>query len=149
MAVASRIEHDVAYSFWIHCVSAFSFWMQLCQGIFLLNTAVLGQMVSGRCVSWHHGYAGCQGTEHCSKYLGHIHKHPVGSRYRNSVQFYSLYLIYIYLCYFTFPAQAPSITPIAAIITCSNPVLMRIALLSMLETNESWQIRHNTMSTTR
>ena len=40
-------------------VRAFSFWTQLCQGIFLLDAAVSGQMASGQRVSWHHGHAGC------------------------------------------------------------------------------------------
>jgi len=60
-------------------VSAFSFWTQPCQGIFLLDAAVSGQMASGRHVSWHRGYAGCQGTEHRSKYSRRIHKHAAGS----------------------------------------------------------------------
>ena len=59
------------------CVRAFSFWTQLCQGIFLLDAAqsiflldaaVSGQMASRRRVSWHHSHTVCQGTEHCSKY---------------------------------------------------------------------------------
>jgi len=63
------------------------------QGIFLLDT-------SRRRVSWHHGHTGCQGTEHCSKYSLHIRKHAVGSRHSDSIQFYSLYLMYIYICYY-------------------------------------------------
>jgi len=81
-------------------VRAFSFWTQLCQGIFLLDTVMSGQMVSGQCVLWHHGYPSCQGTEHRSKYSRRIHKHAVGSRHSDSVQFYSLYLMYIYICYY-------------------------------------------------
>jgi len=89
-------------------VRAFSFRTQPCQGIFLLDAAesgyflldaaVSGQMVSGRHVSWHHGHAGCQCMEHRSKYSRHIPKYAVGSRYSDSVQFYSLYLMYIYIC---------------------------------------------------
>jgi len=82
------------------CVRAFSFWTQPSQGIFLLDTAVKGQMASGRCMSWHHGHASCQGTEHRSKYSCRIHKHAAGSRYSDSVQFYSFYLMYIYICYY-------------------------------------------------
>jgi len=96
-------------------VRAFSFWTQLCQGIFLLDAAVSGEMASGRHVSWHHGYAGCQGTEHRSKYSRRIHKHAAGSRHSDSVQFYSLYLMYIYICYYhtshfqhKYPASHPS-----------------------------------------
>jgi len=81
-------------------VRAFSFWTQPCQGIFLLDAAVSGQMASGRRMSWHRGYAGCQGTEHHSKYSRRIHKHAAGSRHSDSVQFYSLYLMYIYICYY-------------------------------------------------
>jgi len=81
-------------------VRAFSFWMQPCQGIFLLGAAVSGQMASRRRVLWHHGHAFCQGTEHRSKYSCRIRKHAVGSRYSDSVQFYSFYLIYIYICYY-------------------------------------------------
>jgi len=81
-------------------VRAFSFWTQPCQGIFLLGTAVSGQMASGRRISWHRGHAGSQGTEHRSKYSCHIRKHAVGSRHSNSVQFYSFYLLYIYICYY-------------------------------------------------
>ena len=81
-------------------VRAFSFWKQPCQGIFLLDAAVSGQMASGRRVSWHRGHAGCQGTEHRSKYSCRIRKHAAGSRHSNSVQFYSLYLMYIYICYY-------------------------------------------------
>ena len=81
-------------------VRAFSFWTQLCQDIFLLDAAVSGQMASGRHVSWHRGYAGCQGTEHRSKYSRPIHKHAARSRHSDSVQFYSLYLMYIYICYY-------------------------------------------------
>ena len=80
------------------CVRAFSFWTQLYQGIFLLGAAVSGQMASGRRMSWHHGHAGCQGTEHCSKYSCGIRKHAAGSRHSDSVQFYSFYLTYIYIC---------------------------------------------------
>jgi len=81
-------------------VWAFSFWTQPCQGIFILETAVSGQMVSGRRISWHRGHAGCQGTEHRSKYSRRIHKHAAGSRHSDPVQFYSLYLMYIYICYY-------------------------------------------------
>jgi len=154
MASAYRTEHGRvfsfrthrvrAFSFWTHRVRAFSFWTQPCQGIFLLD-------VSRRRVSWHHGHAGCQGTEHCSKYYSrHIHKHVVGSRHSDSIQFYSLYLMYIYICYYhtlhsqrKYPASRPSPR------SSSNAVLMCVPLLCVLETNESWQIRHNAMSTTR
>jgi len=71
------------------CVRTFSFWTQ-----------PSGQMASGQRVSWHHGYAGCQGTKHRSKYAHGIHKPAVGSRHSDSVQFYSLYLMYIYICYY-------------------------------------------------
>jgi len=81
-------------------VRAFSFWMQPCQCIFFLDTAVSGQTASGRRVSWHHGHAGCQGTVNRSKYSSHIRKHAAGSRHSDSVQFYSLYLMYIYICYY-------------------------------------------------
>jgi len=115
------------------CVTASSFWTQLCQGIFLLDAAVSGQMASGRYVSWHRGYAGCQGREPCSKYLRHIHKHAASSRYSDSVQFYYLSIsnvhLYMLLPHFASPAQAPSVTSIAAIITCRNAVLTHVALL--------------------
>jgi len=80
-------------------VRAFSFWTQLCQTIFLLGTAVSGQMASGQHVSWHYGFAVCQGTEYHSKYSCHIRKHAVDSRHSDSVQFYSFYLMYIYIYY--------------------------------------------------
>jgi len=108
-------------------VRAFSFWTQRCQGIFLLDAAVLGQMVSGRRVSWHRGYAGCQGTKHCSKYSRRIHKHVAGSRHSDSVQFYSLYLMYIYICYYhtsCFEHKHPASHP-------SPLFLTRVALLSI------------------
>jgi len=81
-------------------VRAFSFWTPPYQSIFLLGAAVSGQMVSGQRVSWHHGHAVCQGTEHRSKYSCHIRKHAAGSRHSDSVQFYSFYLMYIYICYY-------------------------------------------------
>jgi len=108
-------------------VRAFSFWTQPCQGIFLLDAAVSGQMASGRRVSWHRGYAGCQGTEHRSKYSHRIHKHAAGSRHSDSVQFYSLYLMYIYICdYHTsrFQHKHPASHP-------SPLFLTRVALLSV------------------
>jgi len=105
---------------------AFSFWTQPCQGIFLRDTAVSGQMVSGRRMSWDRGYAGCQGMENHSKYSRRIHKHAVGSRHSDSVQFYSLYLMYIYICYYhtsRFQHKHPA--------SHSSPMfLMRVALLS-------------------
>jgi len=81
-------------------VRAFSFWTQPCQSIFLLGAAMSGQMASGRRVSWHHGHAVCLGTEHRSKYSCRIRKHAAGSRHSDSVQFYSFYLMYIYICYY-------------------------------------------------
>jgi len=124
-------------------VRAFSFWTQPCQGIFLLDAAVSGQMASGRRVSWHRGYAGCQGTEHLSKYSRRIHKNAAGSRNSDSVQFYSLYLMYIYICYYhtsRFQHKHPASHP-------SPLFLTRVALRSVSETKESWQIRHDAMST--
>ena len=121
IASAYRTERVRAFSFWTQpCqgiflldaavsehfpsgrshVRAFSFWTQPCQSIFLLGTAVSGQMASRPCVSWHHGHAVCQGTEYRSKYSCHIRKHAVGSRHSDSVQFYSFYLMYIYICYY-------------------------------------------------
>jgi len=120
-AYAYRTERVRAFSFWTQpCqgiflldaavsghfpsgrshVRAFSFWTQPCQGIFLLDAAVSGQMASGRYVSWHRGHAGCQGTQHHSKYSCRIRKHAAGSRHSDSVQFYSFYLMYIYICYY-------------------------------------------------
>jgi len=133
-----------AFSFWTHRFRAFSFWTQPCQGISLLD-------VSGRRMSWHHGHAGCQGAEHRSKYYSHrIRKPAVGSRHSDSIQFYSLYLMYIYICYYhtsrsqqKHPASRPSPR------SSSNAVLMCVPLLCVLETKESWQIRHDAMSTTR
>ena len=81
-------------------VRVFSFWTQPCQSIFLLGAAVSGQMASGQHVSWHHGHAVCQGMEHRSKYSCRICKHAAGSRHSDSVQFYSFYLMYIYICYY-------------------------------------------------
>jgi len=116
-------------------VTAFSFWTQPCQGIFLLDAAVSGHfpsgrsrvraMASGRRVSWHRGYTGCQGTEHRSKYSRRIHKHAAGSRHSDSVQFYSLYLMYIYICYYhtsRFQHKHPASHP-------SPLFLTRVALL--------------------
>ena len=81
-------------------VRAFSFWTQPCQSNFLLGAAVSGQMASGRRVSWHHGHAVCQGMDHRSKYSCRIRKHAAGSRHSDSVQLYSFYLMYIYICYY-------------------------------------------------
>ena len=81
-------------------VRAFSFWTQPYQIIFLLGAAVSGQMASRRHVSWHHGHTVCQGTEHRSKCSCRIRKHATGSRHSDSVQFYSFYLMYIYICYY-------------------------------------------------
>jgi len=123
LATASpyRTEHVRAFSFWMQpcqgiflldaavsghfpsghsCVRVFSFWTQLYQGIFLLDAAVSAQMASERRVSRHCGHAGCQGTEHRSKYSCRIRKHAVGFRHSGSVQFYSLFLMYIYICYY-------------------------------------------------
>jgi len=102
-------------------VRAFSFWMQPRQRILLLYAAVSGQMASGRHVSWHRGYAGCQGTEHRSKYSHRIHKHTAGSRHSDSVQFYSLYLMYIYICYYytsRFQHKHPASHPSPLFLTC-------------------------------
>jgi len=41
------------------CIRVFSFWMQLCQGVFLLDPAVSGQMASRRRISWHHVSRSC------------------------------------------------------------------------------------------
>jgi len=100
MASDYRTEH----------VWAFSFWMQPCWGIFLLNAAVSGHFPSGRsrvranrvqttrvmaprsCCPSRHGNR--------SKYSCHICKHAAGSRHSDSVQFYSFYLMYIYICYY-------------------------------------------------
>jgi len=81
-------------------VREFSFWMQPYQSIFLLGAAVSGQLASGRRVSWHHSHSVCQGTEHRCKYSCHIRKHAAGSKHSDSVQFYSFYLMYIYICYY-------------------------------------------------
>jgi len=93
-------ERVRAFSFWMQPCQGISYWTQPCQGIFLLDAAVSGQMASRRCVSWHRGYTGCQGTEHCSQYSRRIRKHAAGSTHSDSVQFYSLYLMYIYICYY-------------------------------------------------
>ena len=92
-------------------VRAFSFWTQPCQGIFLLDAAVSGHFPSGRCHVRANGvwttrvmacgHAGCQGTEHRSKYTCRIRKHAAGSRHSDSVQFYSFYLMYMLLYYHT------------------------------------------------
>ena len=131
------------------CVRAFSFWTQPCQGIFLLDVAVSGQMAFGRCVFWHRGNAGCQGTELRSKYSRRIHKHAAGSRYSDSVQFYSLYLMYIYICYYhtsRFQHKHPASHP-------SPLFLMRVALLSVGNegklANTTRRDEPNAMSTTR
>ena len=100
MAPCIRTPLAMASAYWTEHVRAFSFWTQPCQGIFLLDTAVSGQMASGQRVSWHRGHAGCQGLEHRSKYSCRIRKHTAGSRHSDLVQFYSLYLMYIYICYY-------------------------------------------------
>jgi len=121
MASAYRMEPVREFSFWTQpCqgillldaavsghfpsgrsrVRAFSFWTQPCQSIFLLGAAVSGQMASGQHVSWYHGHAVYQGTEHRSKYSCCIRKHAAGSRHSDSVPFYSFYLMYIYICYY-------------------------------------------------
>jgi len=66
-------------------VRAFSFWIQPRQCLFLLDTSMSEQMVSGRHVSWHHGHTGCQGIEHGSKYSRRICKHAAGSQHSDSV----------------------------------------------------------------
>jgi len=130
-------------------VRAFSFWTQPCQGIFLLDAAVSGQMASGRRVSWHRGYAGCQGKEHYSKYTRRIYKHVAGSRHSDSVQFYSLYLMYIYICYYhtsRFQHKHPASHP-------SPLFLTHIALLSVGNkgklANTTQSDEPDAMSTTR
>jgi len=130
-------------------VRAFSFWTQPCQGIFLLDAAVSGQMASGRRVLWHCGYAGCQGMEHHSKYSRRIHKHAAGSRHSDSVKFYSLYLMYIYICYYhtsRFQHKHPASHP-------SPLFLTGVALLSVGNNGKlANTTRHdepNAMSTTR
>ena len=95
-----RTQLATASAYRTERVRSFSFWTQPCQGIFLLDAAVSGQKASGRRVSWHRGHAGCQGMEHRSKYSCRIRKHAVGSRHSDSVQFYSFYLMYIYICYY-------------------------------------------------
>jgi len=123
-------------SFWTHGVRGFSFWMQPCQRIFLLDAAVSGQMASGRHVSWHRGYAGCQGPEHRSKYSRRIPKHVAGSRHSDSVQFYSLYLMYIYICYYhtsRFQHKHPA----------SHPLLKEYRLAMRIEINDRSSISLN------
>ena len=44
-----RTQLATASAYWTERVRAFSFWTQLCQGIFLLDTAVSGHFPSGRC----------------------------------------------------------------------------------------------------
>jgi len=89
-------------------VRAFSFWRQPCQGVFLLDAAVSGDFPSGR--SRVRGFSyGCSRVrvkgdqmtcmEHCSKYSCCIHKHTASFRHSDSVQFYSFYLMYIYILY--------------------------------------------------
>jgi len=133
MASTYWTECGREFSFWMYGVRAFSFWTQPYQGIFLLDTAVSGQMASGQHVSWHCGYAGGQDREPRSKYLCRIHKHTASSRHSDSVQFYYLSIsnvhLYMLLPHFVFPAQVPSVTSVAAIITCSNAVLVHVALL--------------------
>jgi len=131
------------------CVRAFSFWTQPCEGIFLMDAAVSGQMASRRRVSCHCGYAGCQGTEHRSKYSRRIHKHAAGSRHSDSVQFYSLYLMYIYICYYhtsCFQHKHPASHP-------SPLFLTRVALLSVGNkgklANTTRRDEPDAMSTTR
>jgi len=82
------------------CVRVFLLWTQPCQGIFLLDGVVSWQMVSRRHVLWHRGHTGRQRTEDRSKYSRRIRKHAVGFRHRDSVWFYSFYLMYIYICYY-------------------------------------------------
>jgi len=95
-----RTQLATASAYRTERVRAFSFWTQLHQSIFLLDAAVSGQIASGRRASWHRSHAGYQGMEHRSKYSRRIRKHAEGSRHSDSVQFYSLYLIYIYICYY-------------------------------------------------
>ena len=109
-------------------VRAFSFWTQPCQG---------------------RGYAGCQGTEHRSKYSRCIHKHVAGSRHSDSVQFYSLYLMYIYICYYhtsRFRHKHPASHPSPLFLTC-------VALLSVGNkgklVNTTRRDEPDAMSTTR
>jgi hypothetical protein len=68
----------------------FSYWTQPCQGIFLRDAAVSGQMASRRRVLWHPGHASCQGTEH---------RNAAGSKHRDSIRLYLLYVMYIYIRY--------------------------------------------------
>ena len=130
-------------------VRAFSFWTQPCQGIFFLDAAVSGQMASGRRVSWHRGYAGCQGTEHRGKYSRRIHKHAAGSRHSDSVQFYSLYLMYISICYYhtsRFQHKHPASRPSPLFLT--GVALLRVGNKGKLA-NTTRHDEPDTMSTTR
>ena len=132
-------------------VRAFFFWTQPYQGIFLLDAAVSGHFLldaSRRHVSWHQGHAGYQGTQHRSKYSRRIRKHALGSTHSDSIQFYSLHLMYIYIYYYhTSPSQCKNPVSCPSRQSSSNTVLMCVALLCVLETKESWRIRHDTMST--
>jgi len=142
-------------------VRAFSFWTQPCQGIFLLDVGVSGHFPSGRSRVRANGirtarvmapwlrYTGCQGTEHRSKYSRRIHKHAAGSRHSDSVQFYSLYLMYIYICYYhtsRFQHKHPASHP-------SPLFLTRVALLSVGNkgklANTTRRDEPDVMSTTR
>jgi len=134
-------------------VRAFSFWMQPCQGIFLLDTAVSGQMASRRCVSWHRGYTGCQDMEHRSKYSSRIHKHAAGSRHRDSVQFYSLYLMYIYICYYhtshfqhKHPASHPSLLFLTSVALLCVGNKGKLANRTRRDEHDDYE--HDAMSTT-
>jgi len=88
-----------------------------CQDIFLLDGAVSGHFPSGRSrvrgfSFWAQPCQGkwrpddvCHGTMvalsvNARNYSCRIRKHAAGSRHSGSVQFYSFYLMYIYICYY-------------------------------------------------
>ena len=92
------------------CVTVFSFWTQLCQGILLLDPATSVHFLSGRSHISANGVRTTRVLAPWSRWLSRDRlsqqilsshsKHVAVSRHSDSVQFYSLYLIYIYIYYY-------------------------------------------------
>ena len=110
MVPCIRTQLAMASAYWTQCVRAFSFWTQPCQCIFLLDAAVSGHFPSGRSRVRANGI---RMTRVMAPWLRWLSRHGTsqqilmshsqtrsGFQHSDSVQFYSLCLMYINICYY-------------------------------------------------
>jgi len=117
MAFAYWTERGSAFSFWTLGVRAFSFWTQPCQGKWHLDDACHGTVVMLAVKAWNIAANTHVAFTNTQRVPGIV----------TPVQFYSLYLMYIYICYYhtsRFQHKHPASHP-------SPLFLTRVALLSV------------------